>query len=347
MCDDKNGYYNAEVYQPEDFQKYYHPVEDIYNQIKKTPYLVIIKEEQKKSQHPSYLQLHSLALHLQKERKRPIAWTWNIFKLDNPHKFILICCADEESFEWNRKNIKHFIAIDERIDDSLSSDPVQKTSTHLLKQAIQKIAENKGIDKYSATLNKELSYSDSVQWDWGKLIDETWLETHKKFQIDRYKSLVLLLNPNLKIGNFKISPIIWIESLKDEGDYINALAVQNQLTPILLQLEDKIDEIINQLLLNLLISNTDSNHKRIEQLFFQSESLWSNPECLILYSQRLFSKLEKRCKYKQDLSIKESNKFVERINEDFELWKKLEKQKKQAGRNKNLLLNSMHTTQIF
>ncbi|MDJ0581079.1 peptidoglycan-binding domain-containing protein [Crocosphaera sp.] len=396
----QQGYYKAKIYQKNSFNDYDKTVENISNQITKTPHIFTVKKYKENNQLPKNLQkadnlsnlallrgnsrlglwlfsvilllkwdfyclqLHSLALYLNKKYQLPIAWTWNISCLENPNKYILIGCADQQSFEWNQKYNNISTPLEQEISIPKTQESVQKTPTNTLKQAIHKIAENKQVDKHLETLIEELSHSDSVQWDWGKLVDKTWLETHNESQIARYKSLVLLLHPNLKIENLEISTPNWINSFnkvneqdkkKKSNKYyppnenaINALEIQSkpQLKAAIShseKLRNKVNYIIDQLLLEVL--NSEDNYRSIEWLLFESQSVWSDEQRLISYGKKLLEKLKKKCKDKQELTIEENNEFIEQISKDFQSWEDIKEQEKRALQNQNLVIhqpNSSH-----
>ncbi len=330
----ENGYYNAEICQVEAFREYYHQVEDIGNQIQETPYIFTIKKDKTNSQYPNYLQLHSLALHLQEYYNRPIAWTWNIYCLENPNQFTLICCADNKYFEWNKKHTNLVIPLEQNVPLSLRRDSLQKTATNSLKQAIQKIAEKKQIQDNLDTLVKELQNSNSVDWDWGKIIDLTWYKNHKQFQTIRYKSLILLLNTRLIIDQIDINPISWIESLKSSPDTqekkkpspvneyaTNVVELQYELfkycykdTKINNQLVPRINQIIGELLLDL--SQSQENDQVIEWLFMNSPKLWK--ERLKSYANDFFAQLY-TYEQKGSKSEKIKDNFLLKVLKDLKL----------------------------
>ncbi|MDJ0659913.1 MAG: peptidoglycan-binding domain-containing protein [Crocosphaera sp.] len=332
----KNGYYNAEIYQAEAFRGYYDQVEEISHQINETPYIFTVEENEENDQYPNYLQLHSLALHLHEKYNRPIVWTWNIFCLENPNPFTLIGCADEKDekyFKWNKKHTNLFISLEQNVSSSLSGDTGQKTATNILKQAIQKIAEKKQVQDNINTLINELKNSNSVDWDWGGIIDPTWYKNHNQFQTTRYKSLILFLNTQLKIDQIDINPISWIESLKSSPDTqdkkkpspVNEYAtdiieLQYELfkscykdTKINNQLVPRINKIIGELLLDF--SKSQENAQVIEWLFLASPKLWK--ERLKNYANDLFNQLyDYQQKGSEAKQIEEEDKFLLKIIED-------------------------------
>lgn len=227
-----NGYYNnVHPEQPESFGEYRQQVEDIIPQIKYTPHIFTLKEKSENSGIPDYLGLHSLALYLKKEHSKPIAWAWNVSVLENPNQFTLICCANEEYIQASLKLNTITSSLEEVYTPQVLSPPTSVKSTttgsQSLKKALTQIAENKQFDSNFTILTNELAKSNSTEWDWGQIIDGTWLDLldnldnlddldreSKKEVKARYKGLILLLNPNLHHNKLSITPSDWINSIK-------------------------------------------------------------------------------------------------------------------------------------
>ncbi|MDJ0729294.1 MAG: peptidoglycan-binding domain-containing protein [Crocosphaera sp.] len=355
-------YYQAEIYQSDSFNVYYdNTVENISKEIEKTPHIFRITEDAEKNKFPTYLQVHFLALHLQKEHKRTIAWTWNIGCLEHPNQYTLIGCENQKYFKWNQKYNNVTTPLGQEISLPENQKSVRKTYTNTLKTAIHRIAENRETNKYLGILIDELKDSDSVRhWEWGKLIDETWLENPNKSEISRYKSLVLLLNPNLKTDQIDTTPVSWIESLKPSSDLQkknqmspvnqyaeNGIKVQDQLfkysdqdSKIKEQLVPRINQIISELLLNL--SKSQDNYQVIEWLFVNSSEFWK--DYLVNYGNDLFKNLKN---YQQKDTDKEpeeiQDKFLSEIMEDLSQYSEDREEKGQtnppAKQSKNPLNN--------
>nr|MDJ0731236.1 peptidoglycan-binding domain-containing protein [Crocosphaera sp.] len=328
-------YYQAEIYQSDSFNVYYDNVKNIIEEITATPHIFRITENAEKNKFPTYLQVHSLALHLQEKYKREISWTWNIGWLENPNQYTLIGCENEQSFAWNQKSKNVSTSLGQEISLPENQESVQKTYTNILKKAIHKIAENKETNRNLDILINELKVSDSVhQWEWRKLIDRTWYEASNESEKVIYKSLVLLLNPNLKIDEIDINPLSWIESLKPSSDtqkknqklpvnrYAeNGIKVQDQLLMYIYQhpkIKDQLIARIYQIIIELLLdlSTSEENYQVIEWLFLNYPKFW---QCyLVNYANVLFKNLD-NYQRKEKVSKEIEDKFLVKIIEDLKL----------------------------
>jgi hypothetical protein len=329
----KNKFLNLRIAQ-------YKNINDLWNlisaEIKDIPYIFTIQEKSENYQITNVLDFHSFALYLKSNYNQPIAWAWNVNNLSNPNQLTLICCADEKSFKANSKNIKSTSPLDQPSIDPIPPDSKIQPAIQDLKRNLKQVAENERPD-FKFILN-ELRKSNSSSWDWGQLIDEVWLNKQSKNEVEaKYRALVLLLKPDLKLTNFfENTPSDWIKSLRSQQLHQSNLLVNqhpkiavdfqskfidlcNKELEIAKPLEARIDKTISQLLLLTTADQlNEEDFQTIEWLFCDSSENWKN--YLLKYFNNLFNKLDRVYKQKQELDKNETDNFLEKVLEDLKLY---------------------------
>ena len=209
------GYYSAILHSPHDFDKV-RQFEQLALEVQQTPHIFTPSN----SFIPSYRHLHFFSRYLKQKYNRPIAWAWKVTVLENPNQFTLIACTTQEYCQINSdvNKIPTALTPHKTGQDILDTSPVQVQSIQSLKRALKELSEGKEIDKNLNILVQELEKTDSTRWDWATLIDSTWLEQRQHTQQEKiYKSLILLLNPNLQHTDLTITVSDWLNSLQAPG----------------------------------------------------------------------------------------------------------------------------------
>ncbi|NJR73008.1 MAG: hypothetical protein HC773_03490 [Scytonema sp. CRU_2_7] len=145
-------------------------------------------------------QLHSLALHLQKQYNIPLAWAWNVRRLEYPERFDLIYCVDE-IYPCIVNNIH-------QREKSLKATPNDKPSVQSVPQKVQpdektygeikkcllNIAKTDSIqrEQYLKQLTQYIKKYPINQWNWKSLIEEEMTEEPSSLAKARYIALLVI-----------------------------------------------------------------------------------------------------------------------------------------------------------
>lgn len=217
----QQNFYFTDLYDPYDFQRNLQ-FQNFASEIQNTPHIIPIENIF------TYWHLHFLSWYLKQKHDRPIAWAWNATVLENPDRFTLIACANEEYCQKNldANKIKATLVPTSISRDFSDNSPVQVKSIQALKKAIKELSEDKNTSGNFSTLVQELQLTDSTGWDWATLIDGTWLsslpDSHSPIESkcieSKYKALILLLHPKLQHTDLPLTISDWIDSLKISGE---------------------------------------------------------------------------------------------------------------------------------
>ncbi|MFO0151165.1 MAG: peptidoglycan-binding protein [Microcystis sp.] len=344
------GYYSAILHSPHDFDKV-RQFEQLALEVQQTPHIFTPSN----SFIPSYWHLHFFSRYLKQKYNRPIAWAWKVTVLESPNQFTLIACTTQEYCQINSdaNKIPTALTPHKTGQDILDTSPVQVQSIQSLKRALKELSEGKEIDQNLNILVQELEKTDSTRWDWATLIDSTWLEQRQHTQQEKiYKSLILLLNPNLQHTDLTITVSDWLNSLQapvspapqkllDFSRFLpsallthfqpselpvtqeakEALDRQHQLiqlysrnSAILAKNKTRLHQLIARLFLLLRSNLSPKSEEVIQWLLIDYSPLWK--ESLEIYTNDLFRKLDRAYLKKEQLPPQESDKFIEKILED-------------------------------
>ena len=346
----RQGYYSAILHSPHDFDKV-RQFEQLALEVQQTPHIFTPSN----SFIPSYWHLHFFSRYLKQKYNRPIAWAWKVTVLESPNQFTLIACTTQEYCQINSdvNKIPTALTPHKTGQDILDTSPVQVESIQSLKRALKELSEDKEIDKNLNILVSELEKTDSTRWDWATLIDSTWLEQRQHTQQEKiYKSLILLLNPNLQHTDLTITVSDWLNSLQAPGspapqklldfsrflpsallthfqpselpvtqEAKEALDRQQQLiqlysrnSAILAKNKTRLHQLIARLFLLLRSNPSPKSEEVIQWLLIDYSPLWK--ESLEIYTNDLFRKLDRAYLKKEQLPPQERDEFIEKILED-------------------------------
>lgn len=344
------GYYSAILHSPHDFDKV-RQFEQLALEVQQTPHIFTPSN----SFIPSYWHLHFFSRYLKQKYNRPIAWAWKVTVLESPNQFTLIACTTQEYCQINSdaNKIPTALTPHKTGQDILDTSPVQVQSIQSLKRALKELSEGKEIDQNLNILVQELEKTDSTRWDWATLIDSTWLEQRQHTQQEKiYKSLILLLNPNLQHTDLTITVSDWLNSLQapvspapqkllDFSRFLpsallthfqpselpvtqeakEALDRQHQLiqlysrnSVILDKNKTRLHQLIARLFLLLRSNLSPKSEEVIQWLLIDYSPLWK--ESLEIYTNDLFRKLDRAYLKKEQLPPQERDEFIEKILED-------------------------------
>lgn len=344
------GYYSAILHSPHDFDKV-RQFEQLALEVQQTPHIFTPSN----SFIPSYWHLHFFSRYLKQKYNRPIAWAWKVTVLESPNQFTLIACTTQEYCQINSdaNKIPTALTPHKTGQDILDTSPVQVQSIQSLKRALKELSEGKEIDQNLNILVQELEKTDSTRWDWATLIDSTWLEQRQHTQQEKiYKSLILLLNPNLQHTDLTITVSDWLNSLQapvspapqkllDFSRFLpsallthfqpselpvtqeakEALDRQHQLiqlysrnSAILAKNKTRLHQLIARLFLLLRSNLSPKSEEVIQWLLIDYSPLWK--ESLEIYTNDLFRKLDRAYVKKEQLPPQERDEFIEKILED-------------------------------
>lgn len=326
-------------------------LEDRALEISKTPYIFPCRN----SFNWKLWEIQFVSRYLKQKYNRPIAWAWKVTVLENPNQFTLIACTTQEYCQINSdvNKIPTALTPHKTGQDILDTSPVQVESIQSLKRALKELSEGKEIDQNLNILVQELEKTDSTRWDWATLIDSTWLEQRQHTQQEKiYKSLILLLNPNLQHTDLTITVSDWLNSLQAPGspapqklldfsrflpsallthfqpselpvtqEAKEALDRQHQLiqlysrkSVILAKNKTRLHQLIARLFLLLRSNPSQKSEKVIQWLLIDYSPLWK--ESLEIYTNDLFRKLDRAYLKKEQLPPQERDEFIEKILED-------------------------------
>ncbi|MEG3436423.1 peptidoglycan-binding protein [Pannus brasiliensis CCIBt3594] len=349
----QQDFYSTKIYASYDLQRNLQ-FENLASSIQNTPYIFYGKNIF------THWHLHFFSWYLNQKHARPIAWAWNATVLENPDRFTLIACANEEYCQKNldANKIKSGLVTTSILRDFSDNSPVQVKSIQALKKAFKEVSEDKNIPENFSTLVQELQLTDSTRWDWYTLIDATWLsglpDSHSPIESksieSKYKSLILLLHPQLQHTDLKLTISDWIDGLKFSGETVSrnekslfsylsrfrrssqpvlpinregkvALDRQHELIQACrenqlayAQIKNRLQKIIASLFLLLRSRNSSEDSEIITWLLLDYSDIWK--ESLETYANELFKKLNKAYLNQEPLSSQESDEFIEKVLDD-------------------------------
>lgn len=261
-------------------------------EIKSYPYIVVNNPESNNS----YLKLHYLALHLQKELKKPLSWAWNVSFLDNPKHFTIIYCSNKHAYEQITSELqKHQKMLTQlfknqtennssinNLENQIELPPPQDLEVKL-KQILLDFPIN-DINDENPKVQKLLLFLDqhTIRYFNPENIIDKQRQSSKLSQNEPFHSTVIYRAILVLLGFEDLYE--WLNWLNETSkiNFDKSLQVQNIIVELsrrnaYYQIKELVfDNISNLLLQCSALRVTSKKYKLIHELLLQSSSIWSS-----------------------------------------------------------------------